>query len=680
MGTYYSKSAYESDPKIPSICLNLFSKRLTPSFVAFKSQTSLKQNKSSLLNENEIKNLIPVIGEQAQTILQTQPWAGSGYLQHFIDINDDESRNSSSKLGVTSPNDTHFKLFNLTTTFLHFYSKMMLKSDFDMTPTTLIVPGDFTTPQINWLTDASMHARLKNVKTLFDWEAIANMYAQRRPDIIQKRGKKIMFIDVGATSTKAYTIKFDILKGLSKYSAKLLSYHIDHDTGGAYITHQLSHFIQHRIAPGKELSYSEKAKIIEIAENAKCKLSLLPKIEISIDDVLGQDFKLNITTDDLNNVASDQIQRIIQCISLEFKQTKPDFIEIIGGSSRITKFKNELSKLIFPIKFGNSLNADESLALGGEYYSISPYVQTQMNVSFYGVSMCEYMFCHDLLLGTGTDLGFKDNPEVIYFNITTPLRRGIMSYNWSYYLHKPMKGFTNYMFFKRNPVEFLNAQQCYASSCKNQTAILISPNYGNFISILEVEENNRKYLGFLTNSLEEKFYYIKKRTDLIEMLNLSQQNEINKLCNEVENYLYSNSFSKQQTTQYTSEIDKVTSLLHTIDDFLLKKDQLKDVIERSNYIVNVIYPQSKGWLSDKIISALNVKINHAQQFYHNITTSTTIDQIDDECSALTSWLNSLPHMQKLPERGKLMAFFFSLGNRIFDIILVFLKKYFDYNF
>ena len=668
MGSYYTKSAYEGDSKIPIVGLNLYSKRLTPSFVAFKSKSEFDKRNSTCLTDNEIRGLKPVIGEQAQSLLQTKPYAGSGYLQYFIDINDDESRNVAGKLRVAPPNDTRFKLFNLTTTFLHFYSKMILKSKFADSKTTFVIPGDFSTPQINWLTDAAMHARLKNIKTIFDWEAIANMYAQRRPDIIQKRDKKIMFIDVGATSTKAYTIKFDINRGISKFSAKLLSYHITHDAGGAFITDKLSNYIQNLIDHKNTLSYSEKSKIYETAEYAKCKLSILPKLELTIDDISGQDYRINISREELETVSSDQINKIMECVSLEYHKTKPDFIEIIGGSSRLVKFKKDLSDMISPKKYSTSLNADESLALGGEYFNIFHYVKSQMNVSFYGVSMCEYMFCHDLLLGTGTDLGFQDNPEIFYFNITTPLRRGIMTYNWSYYVNKPMNGFTNYFFFKRNPVEFLYAQQCYASSCKNQSATLIVPNYGDFISILEIEEENRQDLEFLTNTLEEKFYFIKQRNDLIGLLDPFQQEHIQQTRKEIENYLYGNSFTKQQTMKYTLEVEQISSILKGTNDYILDKDQLKEEIDRSINLVHKINPQSKAWLNNEIIDAFNEKIIHAQQFYQRISLTTTNDEIIDEYSALNSWCNSLPQMPKLPYHGSFQRFLFAIGNKILDLL------------
>ena len=670
-GSYYTKSSLEGESRIPVVGINIYSKRLTPTFVAFKTEKDFNNETSEPLDESEIRKLIPVIGEQAQNVLRSKPWTGSGYLSNFIDIDDVESRNLSQKLKVSPPNDTRFKLFNLTSTFLHFYAKMILGENFGKTNTRFVIPGDFSTPQINWLTDAARHAKLKNITTIFDWEAVANSYAQRRPEVIEMGHRTGLFIDVGATSTKAYTIQFIALKGIPRYSAKLISYHVDHDAGGAFVTDNVAQLIIQKIRQNSQnnddFSPAEISTIYEAAETVKCKLSILPKVTITIEDVFGKDHTIDITVEELNKAAGNQINRMIRCAMLEFRYGHPDFIEVIGGSSRIPLFREKLSKLTSS-KLSTSLNADESLALGAQYFAIRNWVKGEMNVSFYGVSMCEYMFCHDLLLGTGTDLGFQDNPEVFYFNITTPLRRGIVSYNWSYYARKPMRQFTNYFFFKRNPVEFLYGQQCYSSSCKNQTVTLITPDYGDFLSIIESESNLRYNLAFETNLLEEKYNYLNQVSDIIETLDEKSRQFILSIKNQIHDYLHDKHYTKDQTKRSLELIETATKIIDGKHQYLLHKENLKDAINSCMKITEVVYPNSIGWIDKKLVFSLRQKIKHAEVFLENINGNISNEEIVDETAALKAWCQSLPPMPKIPERGPLKKFLFKIGNKLFDII------------
>ena len=669
-GSFYTKSAFEGKNKNPEIGTNIYSKRLTPSFVAFKTTSDFNSTSEELLDVDEIKKLVPVIGEQAISVLSSKPWLGSGYLQQFIDIDINESRNVSQKLKVTAPNDTRFKLFNLTSTFLHFYSKMVLGQDrFENVATTLVVPGSFSQPQINWITDAAQHAKLKNITTVYDWEAVANLFAQRRPDIIQQSERTVLFVDAGATSTKAYSIKFVPKSGLTRYTALLKSYHIDYDAGGAYVTSRFAEYLKSKIKPIRELTPAEESRIVAAAENGKKQLSLIPKVTITIDDVCGKDHTINVAIDEFNKIAKEQVMRMVKTASLEVKSVIPDFVEVIGGSSRIPMFKEELSKVIAPKKFGTSLNADEALAMGGEYYALKHFVGGQMNASFYGVSLCEYFFCHDLLIGLGTDLGFNDNPEVVYFNITTPLRRGIETYNWSYYAKKPINGFTNYFFFKRNPVQLLYGQQCYASSCKNQTVALIKPDYGRFVSILELESKTRHMLEFETNELEEKYIFICQEKEAFAGLSDEEKKKVEEFKKELKDYLWNQKHTLQMTKKLKKKFETINQILKGQIKFINSIARCKEAVERGKKIINVIYPSVKDWLREDVYEALKKKVEETEAFLKTVNSGKESDEsVTAKAVSLETWCDSLPDVPKLPVRGDFKKLLFKLVNKFLDYI------------
>lgn len=665
-GSYYTKSAYEGPNKVPEMAINTYSKRLTPTFLAFKTPKEFDNRTNELLNSSEIESLIPVIGDLAYSKLISQPWSGAGYLPTYIDLDTTETRNLSEKLFAFPPCDNRFKTFNITASFLHFYGKMILSEDFYKTRVNFVVPGSFTEPQIHELHDLAAAAKLQNETITWDWEAVANYFAQRRPDVIQPDNRIGLFIDIGATSSKAYALKFEEQKGVPKYIAKLLTYQIDYDAGGAYLTADLAKFVKNKIT-NKQISLSEMGRIIEQCEKAKRILSLVPDTRITIENVSGSDHSVRLTQADMQEVAKPQVLRTIKLIQAAYKKDKVDFVEVIGGGSRALPIRDAIMKVIGSNKLNSSMNVDEALAMGGEYQILTNWVQGQMNDSIHSISLCAALTCHSLMIGTSHELGFHGNPELVYFNITSPLRRGLRSYNWTYYVPRPGYGLTNYFFYSRGPIRLENVLACYLGDCKKNTATLLRPLYGIFVPFLEAVANDRKNLQYQTNKLEEMYNIAKSASKDAWGMSDGDVSHIKSVLTKVEDYLFNNNFNIENTTNLIDEIEGIQHFLVKYTEFLLSKDKLAETIQRANVILEVTYPKTRNWLEPKIYEAFMEKTRSTQKYFNEISErKVTKFEIDEAAASLDAWCDALPPVPKKAIRGKLISIIFEIVDRIIN--------------
>lgn len=645
-GSYYTKAAHEGSNNVPDMLLNTFSKRLTPSFVAFNTPKDFDNITSDPLSPEEIESLVPIIGDHAYTKLLSYPWLGGGYFQPYIDLDKNETRDLADRLLSYPPCETRFKNFNLTATFLHFYTKMMLKDEFENTRVNFVVPGSFTEPQILELHDIARAAKLQNETITWDWEAAANLFAQRRPDVIQPDNRIGLFVDIGATSSKAYAIRFEEQKGVPKYNARLLDYHIDYDTGGAYLTAGLARFVKKKLT-SKEISPAEMGRILEQCEKAKRTLSLLEETKITIENISGKDRIVTITRDDLDEVAKPHVLRISKLIKLSYRKSKVDFVEIIGGGSRSPPIRRAIMKEIGAEKLNSSMNVDEALAMGGQYQVLTNWVAGQMNESFYKIDICALYNCHDVLLGTSKELGFSNNPEFVYFNITTPLRRGLFSYNWTYYVPKPGYGLTNYFYYTRGPVRLDRVLSCYLGDCKPNSATLLRPYYGNFVNYLEAVTNDRRKLEYLTNELEEMYNVVKSSTNDTKLYLESKGIMLDTILERIDQYLFGNDFNISSTTQLLEEMINIQKYLVIRSEALGSKEKLQDSIDRAFTILNVTYPMNPKWLEPNVLRAFMEKTESVVQFMNSIDSiDINKEQIDEVTASLDTWCDALPPVPK----------------------------------
>lgn len=196
--------------------------------------------------------------------------------------------------------------------------------------------------------------------------------------------KHIMLYDMGAASTEATIVGFQIVKTKEKgYSethpqAQILGVGYDRTLGGAEMTFRMREYLADEFnamkktktdvrsvprAMGKLLKEAERVKLILSANN-----DCFAQIENVMEDI---DFKLKVTRDKLLELIDDMLPRVTQPVekalaTSSMSMENIDQVIIIGGGSRIPKVQELLTAYVGK-ELGKNLNADEAAALGSVY-------------------------------------------------------------------------------------------------------------------------------------------------------------------------------------------------------------------------------------------------------------------------------------------------------------------------
>ena len=216
--------------------------------------------------------------------------------------------------------------------------------------------------------------------------AVALNYGMFRRKEINGTVKHIMLYDVGAQSTTATIVGFQIVKTKERgYSethpqAQILGVGYDRTLGGTEITFRVREYLADKFnelkktktdvrsvprAMGKLLKEAERVKLI-LSANSDCKA----QIENVMEDI---DFKIPMTREILLGLIEDMLPRVTKPVeralsTAAMTMDNIDQVILIGGGTRVPKFQ-ELLQAFVGKELGKNLNADESAAMGAVYRS-----------------------------------------------------------------------------------------------------------------------------------------------------------------------------------------------------------------------------------------------------------------------------------------------------------------------
>jgi molecular chaperone DnaK (HSP70) len=368
-GSYFTKSSIVKTINAPDMGVDPSGRRLIPTFVAFRYGGDINTTDPSPLSPSDGPSLSVQIGERALSLMSNRPWSGTGYLSAFLDTN-----------ATLSQTVTDALIVNLTAAripksdIMTFFFRLYLEGIADKHPVTSVtvaVPAAFTIPERRSIEEAVRNAGFKFLKTLDDIDAIAYIYALTRTARYANGSRTVLFVDVGATTVKAYCIRFDLVRSDPKSnprpSADRLSYAIKNFQGGAFLTSKLADYLKtkHNLAIATD---GQRRRLFDAAEKLKIQLTLLREATVTIEEVADTDLSVTVTRDELDAVAADLVSDVIGIAKSASENVTFDDLEIIGGSSRVPIVQSELqSALSVPI--GHCLNADEAIALGGGYFA-----------------------------------------------------------------------------------------------------------------------------------------------------------------------------------------------------------------------------------------------------------------------------------------------------------------------
>lgn len=524
-GSFYTKAAHFSDGH-PQILTNLFNKRITPSFIAFRNTENVDFLAKERLTSKEISFLEPEIGSNAIQLLESRPYSGTGFFSAFTDAAELYSENLSNQLNIVNPiTKLRFGYFNLTSAFIRFYITELYKSIPEKLKINIVVPHSFTIPQMHIIKTAFHTAGFPNIQFLKDVDVLPLHFINLKGKAFYQ--KNVLFIDIGATSTKSYLIGY-LGEEDGKVQIEKNSYEIDHSIGGSFITHDLvEHFKQ--ILQFDSYTEVENRRLFGIAEKAKLTLTLLDKATLQIDDFRGKNFDFTITRREFENLIQLQTTGIMNLISRSIGNKQVDHVEIIGGSSRIPIVQHEICQKLKLDKLGKSLNADEALVISSlnfkNYTSVFtnriPFLSVVARFNNDTQIICTTNKCYSQLI-------LRKHPEFLEFRYYKHKSNpSLNTRRWIYRWKNKDNHHSNLLFFNKytHDVEAIIELNGTLVDDKNYSTFSLTPvtrfsvelpldMYSNFVSILDERSLSKKEVSKLLNSIENGFFELMKKGEL----------------------------------------------------------------------------------------------------------------------------------------------------------------------
>ncbi|XP_047099616.1 hypoxia up-regulated protein 1 isoform X1 [Schistocerca piceifrons] len=248
----------------------------------------------------------------------------------------------------------------------------------------LTVPGFFNQAERRALLQAAEMAGLKVLQLINDYTAVALNYGIFRRKDFNETAQYIMFYDMGASSTTATVVSYQIVKtkdrGFVETNPQLavLGVGYDRTLGGLEMQLRLRDYLAKKFnEQGKTKSDvfgspRALAKLFKEAGRLKNVLSAnaehYAQVEGLLDDV---DFKLLVTRDDFEELCADLFDRIQKPVEQALKASGLDMnvisqVILVGAGTRVPKVQERLAAAV-GLELGKSINTDEAAALGAVY-------------------------------------------------------------------------------------------------------------------------------------------------------------------------------------------------------------------------------------------------------------------------------------------------------------------------
>ncbi|TPX49981.1 hypothetical protein SeLEV6574_g01168 [Synchytrium endobioticum] len=243
-----------------------------------------------------------------------------------------------------------------------------------VTDVVISCPGWFTDRQRRALSDAAEVAGLTPLRILNDTTASALGYGLTKTDLPDAsvnpnvKPRIVVFVDVGESSYQVSVVSF--VKG--KLVVKGTAY--DRNLGGRNFDEVLAeHYIEEFTTKFKiDIGSNAKARyrLRAACEKVKKVLSANPVTQLSVECIMDdKDVSAVVKREDFEEWAASLIQRFEPPIkeALEAAGVTPsavDFVELVGGSTRVPALKSFLASMFDASKLSTTLNQDEAVARG----------------------------------------------------------------------------------------------------------------------------------------------------------------------------------------------------------------------------------------------------------------------------------------------------------------------------
>ena len=232
------------------------------------------------------------------------------------------------------------------------------------------VPGWFSDAQRRHVADAADIAGLHPLHILNDLAAAALGYGITRLDLPEPhlKPRTVVFVDVGHANTQVAVVSFVKGKLVVKGTA------CDRDLGGRDFDEVLArHFCgEFKVSAKIDIASNPKgmtrlrANCEKVKKILSANLITMLNVECVMDD---KDVSATVDRVLFESLSKPLLERIKIPIAAALKAASVsadhvDFVELIGGSTRIPSVKDFLSNVFGPDKLSTTLNQDEAVARG----------------------------------------------------------------------------------------------------------------------------------------------------------------------------------------------------------------------------------------------------------------------------------------------------------------------------
>ena len=236
----------------------------------------------------------------------------------------------------------------------------------------IAVPVWYSEEQRYNVADAAKIAGLNPVRIVNDITAAGVSYGVFKTDLPEGDAKPriVAFVDIGHANYTCSIMSF------KKGELKVLGTAFDKHFGGRDFDHAITEHFADEFKTKYKIDIRTNAKaynrVMIAAEKVKKVLSANTTSPISVESVMDDiDCSSQLSRDELEELVKPLLQRVTEPITKALAQAKLttkdiDFVEIIGGSTRIPTLKDSISKA-FDKPLSTTLNQDEAIAKGAAF-------------------------------------------------------------------------------------------------------------------------------------------------------------------------------------------------------------------------------------------------------------------------------------------------------------------------
>ncbi|CCD25076.1 adenyl-nucleotide exchange factor SSE1 NDAI_0E02590 [Naumovozyma dairenensis CBS 421] len=353
------------------VVVNEVSNRATPSLVGFGPKNrylgETGKTKETSNVKNTVGNLKRIVGlDYAHPDFSTE----SEYFTSKLVKTDDE------KIGAEVRLAGEKHTFNATQLAAMFIGKVkntvQQETKANINDVCVAVPAWYTEEQRYTIADAARVAGLNPVRIVNDVTAAAVSYGVFKTDLPEGEEKPriVAFVDIGHST---YTCSIMAFK---KGELKVLGTAYDKHFGGRNFDRAITEHFADEFKGKYKIDIRENPKaynrVLTASEKLKKVLSANTAAPFNLESVMNDvDVSSQLTRDELEELVKPLLERVTEPVTNALAQAKltpedVDFVEIIGGTTRIPTLKNSISEA-FGKPLSTTLNQDEAIAKGAAF-------------------------------------------------------------------------------------------------------------------------------------------------------------------------------------------------------------------------------------------------------------------------------------------------------------------------